>query len=227
MMTDPITASRAPAPSAAAPATPPAANRTADADFTTFLTLLTTQLRNQDPLKPVDSTEFVAQLASFSTVEQQTRTNELLEDLLAATGTAAALRDAASWIGLEVSAPGSGAFDGVTPVGFFVDPPASARSAEMTVYNDFGQPVARLAVPPDMQDVRWDGMDSTGTVAPVGIYHAEVSFALADETVVRPAQPYATVEEVRLIDGTPTLLLDSGGSVGVAVVGAVRESSAA
>ena len=47
-------------------------------DFTTFLKLLTAQLRNQDPLKPLDSTEFVAQLATFSSVEQQVKTNDTL-----------------------------------------------------------------------------------------------------------------------------------------------------
>ena len=51
----------------------------AAADFETFLSLLTTQLRNQDPLKPLDSTEFVAQLASFSAVEQQINTNAKLD----------------------------------------------------------------------------------------------------------------------------------------------------
>ena len=50
-------------------------------DFETFLSLLTAQLRNQDPLKPMESTEFVAQLASFSAVEQQVRTNDRLDEL--------------------------------------------------------------------------------------------------------------------------------------------------
>ncbi len=54
----------------------------AGTDFQTFLTLLTTQLRNQDPLKPMDSTQFVAQLASFSAVEQQVRTNEKLAEII-------------------------------------------------------------------------------------------------------------------------------------------------
>jgi flagellar basal-body rod modification protein FlgD len=51
------------------------------ADFQTFLQLLTTQLKNQDPLNPMESTEYATQLATFSGVEQQVRTNELLESL--------------------------------------------------------------------------------------------------------------------------------------------------
>ena len=54
-------------------------------DFDTFLQLLTTQLKNQDPSKPFDSTEFVGQLASFSAVEQQIATNSKLDALVAAT----------------------------------------------------------------------------------------------------------------------------------------------
>ena len=47
-------------------------------DFETFLTMLSVQMQNQDPLNPTDSTEFASQLAQFSTVEQQTLTNTLL-----------------------------------------------------------------------------------------------------------------------------------------------------
>ena len=52
-----------------------------DADFTMFLKLLTTQLKNQDPLNPTDSSQFAVQLATFSGVEQQTKTNTLLSSI--------------------------------------------------------------------------------------------------------------------------------------------------
>ena len=52
-------------------------------DFDDFLTLLTTQLQNQDPLEPMDSNEFTNQLVQFSQVEQQLATNDLLEDMRA------------------------------------------------------------------------------------------------------------------------------------------------
>jgi len=50
-------------------------------EFTTFLTLLTAQIRNQDPLAPLDSTQFVEQLATFSNLELQAKGNEVLEDI--------------------------------------------------------------------------------------------------------------------------------------------------
>lgn len=53
------------------------------ADYNTFLKLLVTQLQTQDPLNPTDNTEFIAQLASFSAVEQQTQTNGKLDKMLA------------------------------------------------------------------------------------------------------------------------------------------------
>ncbi|MDB2438719.1 hypothetical protein N9W89_08400 [Hellea sp.] len=50
-------------------------------EFSTFLTLLTAQIRNQDPLAPLDSTQFVEQLATFSNLELQAKGNEVLEDI--------------------------------------------------------------------------------------------------------------------------------------------------
>ena len=65
-------------------ATPPAAGDVpASADFDAFLSLLTAQVRHQDPLAPLDSTQFVEQLATFSSLEQQVTTNEHLEAIAA------------------------------------------------------------------------------------------------------------------------------------------------
>ena len=60
----------------------PAAASTPQAQLTQFLTLLTTQIQNQDPLEPMDSTGFVEQLATFSTLEQQVQSNETLSAIL-------------------------------------------------------------------------------------------------------------------------------------------------
>src|SRR5687768_7697082 len=71
-------------------------------NFDTFLTLLTTQLKNQDPLSPMDSTQFTQQLVQMTGVEQQLLTNDLLEKLVANTGSGVAT--AVSLIGKEVRA---------------------------------------------------------------------------------------------------------------------------
>lgn len=67
----------------------------ASLDYNTFLKLLLAQLKNQDPTKPMDSTEYMSQLASFSNVEQSIKTNSKLDSLL----TTQALSQAESLIG--------------------------------------------------------------------------------------------------------------------------------
>ena len=81
----------------------------ASADLESFLTLLTAQLRNQDPLSPLDSTEFIAQLASFSSVEQQIGTNSRLDQIVdqAVNGDIASF---ANWIGKN----GDGNLEGIS-----------------------------------------------------------------------------------------------------------------
>lgn len=65
-----------------APASAPKSNRASSVDYDSFLKLLVAQMNNQDPTKPMDSTEYVAQLANFSNVEQGIQTNEKLDSLL-------------------------------------------------------------------------------------------------------------------------------------------------
>src|SRR5262245_48791469 len=72
-------------------------------DFNNFLTLLTTQLKNQDPLSPMDSTEFTQQLVAFTGVEQQINTNTKLDQLIKL-DKAGLMTSAASYIGTEIEA---------------------------------------------------------------------------------------------------------------------------
>ena len=202
----------------------PAAEEGASApagDFQTFLTLLTTQMRNQDPLKPMESTEFVAQLASFSAVEQQIRANDRLDSILEALsgGMADGL---AAWIGKEVRAPGKVDFTGA-PVEVEVTPLAEADRAVLVVSNDFGQVVARRAVDPAAELVSWDGTDDRGTAAPHGRYGFQLeSHAGEDQLDTQDGRVLGTVTEVRLADGEPVLVLEGGAQVAVRDVTALR-----
>lgn len=191
------------------------------ADFQTFLTLLTTQLRNQDPLKPMESTEFVAQLASFSGVEQQIRTNDRLEHIFDALagGTSAGL---AAWIGREVRAPAQGAFAGV-PVDIEAAPLDEADRAVLVVKNDFGQVVARRAVDPADATLSWDGQDELGRSLPHGRYGFEIeSYKGEDLLGTAPGQVFATVSEMRIEDGAQILVLEGGARVALEEVTALR-----
>jgi flagellar basal-body rod modification protein FlgD len=196
---------------AAAPAT----------DFQTFLTLLTTQMRNQDPLKPVESTEFVSQLASFSAVEQQIRSNDRLESILDVLSGGAA-DGLAAWIGKEVRAPGKADFTG-EPVEVEVTPVPDTDRAVLVVTNDFGTVVARHAVDPATGLVAWDGSDDLGAPVAHGRYAFQLESYSGDDLVdTQDARVYGKVTEVRLTDGEPLLVLESGSQVSLDEVTALR-----
>lgn len=195
--------------------------RTAAADFQTFLTLLTTQLRNQDPMKPTELTEFVAQLASFSAVEQQVRTNDRLEAIYGALGGGASA-GLAAWIGREVRAPAQAGWSGV-PIQIEAAPLEGADSAALVVTDDFGKVVARRAVDPKDGTLTWDGADALGQALPYGLYSFAIESSRDGKTIgVEPGQVFAKVSEVRIEDGEQILVLDGGGRVGVDAVTAIR-----
>jgi hypothetical protein len=99
------------APTGQSPSTAETDQTVITADFQTFLQLLTTQLKNQDPLNPMESTEYATQLATFSGVEQQVRTNELLETLSNGYATLG-LGQLSGWIGMQATAEMPVAFSG-------------------------------------------------------------------------------------------------------------------
>lgn len=81
-----------------------AAATSSSADYDTFLKLLVTQLKNQDPTKPMDSTEYLSQLATFSGVEQSIQTNNKLDQLL----TSSAIEQANQLIGRTITSADGG-----------------------------------------------------------------------------------------------------------------------
>lgn len=202
-------------------ATTSEASKTAiNADFDTFLKLLTTQMQNQDPLQPMDSTEFVAQLASFSAVEQQIRTNDQLDSILGALSTGNAAM--AQWIGHQVQAPVSAAFDG-SPVEVGVTAADGATKTLLVVKNDFGTVVSTKEVDASSGMVTWDGTTSAGAMAADGQY----SFSLASydgDTLLSTdvGKVFTAVKEVRIVGGSPVLVVGDGSQVSVDDVSAVK-----
>jgi len=190
-------------------------------DFQTFLTLLTTQLRNQDPLKPMESTEFVAQLASFSGVEQQVRANDKLEAIYGALGGGASA-GLAAWIGREVRAPAKAGFSGV-PVEIETTPLEGADKAVLVVRNDFDQVVARRQIDPAASSIAWDGQDELGRSLPHGLYAFEIESYRENQLVeTTPGEVFARVSEVRIEGGEQVLVLEGGGRAALDSVTAIR-----
>jgi flagellar basal-body rod modification protein FlgD len=190
-------------------------------DFETFLTLLTTQMRNQDPLKPMDSTEFVSQLASFSSVEQQVRANDRLQSIfdVLSGGSPAGL---AEWIGRDVRVAAKADYEG-QPVEVALTPHEGADRGVLVVKNDFDQVVARVPVAGDAKTVSWDGRDSLGNQAANGRYGFSLESYLGDTLLGETAgKVFATVREVRVAEGSPMLVVGGGTEVPLSEVGGVR-----
>lgn len=195
--------------------------RDTTSDFETFLKLLTTQLKNQDPLKPLESTDFVAQLANFSGVEQQVRTNEALDDLKSLLGQNSA-SGLASWIGAEVRAVRSLSFDG-TPVDVFSQPASGADKAELVVLDSQQNELQRHQLPLQPGVYQWAGAGADGVPLANGIYSLKIeSFRNGDLAKRSDVPIYGQVREARLQDGATMLVLSDRSEVSTDAVDAIR-----
>ena len=200
---------------------------TAASDFNNFLMLLTAQMRNQDPLAPLDSTQFVEQLASFSSVEQQIETNTKLESIASMLG-GSNLEAATPWIGKTVELPsGAARFDGV-PLSFEIPEDDRGLSREAVVTNSRGEVVFKKALNSGETEFSWNGERSDGGVATNGDYRVAIDYIDGD-AIVDSKEPTAvtSVTEARLIDGGVKLVLANGAIVDPDAITAVRASAGA
>jgi flagellar basal-body rod modification protein FlgD len=142
-----------------------------------FLQLLVTQLQNQDPLQPMDNTEFVAQLAQFSSLEQLTSVNDQLSSVQLGLISSSNLQ-AAGLVGKEVTSRGDQfSYDGTggTDLGFELS--GEATGGEIRIYDEFGGLVRTIdlgAQPAGTVSVNWDGRTDSGTSAGAGRYRMEI-----------------------------------------------------
>lgn len=178
-------------------------------DFETFLKMLTVQMENQDPLNPMQSSDFAVQLATFSAVEQQVQTNQLLENFLSAQGVGG-LGELSGWVGKEARAQVATKFDG-PPIPVYADIPDTADQATVVVRDDTGSVVSRFAISPSDTEIEWNGKDAGGATAAEGFYSFSIELASGGTPMTPiPAEVYARVTEVRLEGGTPVLGFESG-----------------
>lgn len=191
-------------------------------DFETFLLMLTTQAENQDPLEPIDSSEYAAQLAQFSMVEQQVLTNENLSALAAQLNLQNAA-NLATWVGMEVRAETTARFDG-TPVTIVPKFEPGAESAYLVVRNAQDEEVARKPIEVSSTPIEWDGTDNAGSVLPDGDYRLVVdSYSNDQVTGTLQAEVYARVTEAQISGSNVQLVLSNGKSVPSSTVSAIRE----
>lgn len=155
-------------------------------DFSDFLTLLTTQLQNQDPTDPLDTNQFTEQLVQFSQVEQQINTNQKLDDLVALQLNSA-ITNALGYVGLDVSYISAEIpFDGQTaaPIRYSLD--TDALVANINIFDEsrnlvFSGPAETTA---GVHDFQWDGTDLLGQPVPEGTYLVSVDAADTNENPV-------------------------------------------
>lgn len=200
-------------------ARPTGASGTPRSDYQTFLTMLTVQMQNQDPLNPTQASDFAVQLATFSNVEQQTYTNQLLSALLGQTG----LADLGSWVGMEARLFSGAWFDGGT-VNLSIDPALGADQATLVVRDSTAEIVDSIALHPDAQAYTWDGRTGAGTTLDEGLYTFElVSSANGTEIDTQPVAAYLPILEARHQGGSTLLVLPGGLLVDSAHVSGLRQ----
>ena len=180
-------------------------------NFDTFLTLLTTQLRNQSPLDPLDTNQFTQQLVQFTGVEQSVKQNDNLEKLIRLSA-ANAITNVVGFLGGEVTLNGSTAVlkDGSAIWNYEIE--GSADNATFTVRNSNGVPVFTTSGPAatGRNSFVWNGQTDTGATAPDGEYTLSITAVDDNGTALN-----VSTEIVGVVDGVnfkgeePLLLIGS------------------
>ncbi|WP_054303123.1 flagellar hook capping FlgD N-terminal domain-containing protein [Gemmobacter sp. LW-1] len=192
-------------------------------DFDTFLKMLTTQMKNQDPLNPIDSGDYAVQLATFSGVEQQTRTNQLLETMQAQFGLLG-MAQMSGWVGHEARAEMPMQVAAGAAVSLAPNPARGADRVVLVVTDADGTVVNRVDLAPDTTELDWTPVDVEGAPLPDGTYDVSLE-NYQGETRLEPSpvEVYGRILEVR--GGTEGLMLmmAGGAEIPVSAVTALRE----
>jgi len=201
-----------------------AVSATVQSEYNTFLTLLTTELQNQDPTSPLDTNQFTSQLVAFSALEQNLQTNSLLQQLVTSQSQGQ-VNGALGYLGHTVQATG----DSFTLDGTSSDTPtlayslaSTANTAVMNVVNSSGVTVRQMTVDTSAgaHSETFDGNNASGEQLPAGTYTFQVQATDSTGTAV-VATTYET-GEVTGIDTTNGVVNLHLGSVTVPAANVVQ-----
>ncbi len=190
-----------------------AAQKTLGSNFDTFLTLLTTQLQNQDPLSPMDSSQFTQQLVQFSSVEQQINANKNLETLISLTQSRSNA-DAVSYLGKTVTTTdGSAALqNGKADWTYALDQDAISNALMVSDANGRLVYTTAGATGSGAHDFTWNGTDLSGNPLPDGAYALTVHALLGNgNAVTNTVKSQGQVSEVDLSGTEPLLMIGAMG----------------
>ncbi len=175
-------------------------------NFDQFLTLLTAQLKNQDPTSPMDTNQFTSQLVQFASVEQQMKQNETLTNLVSNTNNTNAI-GALNFVGHYVTASGTKTTLASGSADWILDAPR-AGTAAISISDSNGNKVysTSKALSGGTQSFHWDGKNAAGITLPDGQYSLSVDGKAIDQSAITVStEIYGKVDGVDLSGTTPAL----------------------
>jgi flagellar basal-body rod modification protein FlgD len=179
-------------------------------NFQTFLTLLTTQLQNQNPLDPLDTNQFTQQLVQFASVEQQLKTNDQLTTLVSLQQTAQSTQ-ALTFVGKTAVVDGSTAALSKSSATWDLNVPTNSK-VNLTITSSTGQTVFTGSYQVNAgnnQPFTWDGKGNDGTQWPDGQYKLTATAAdSAGNSVAVSTQIQGVVNSVDLTQSPPLLSIN-------------------
>ena len=182
-------------------------------NYDTFLVLLTAQLQNQDPLAPMDSTQFTQQLVQFSQVEQQIRTNEQLTGLVGQYQAASA-GAALSYLGKDAIIEADETYLAGGEANWAYRLPDTATSMTVTIKDASGRTVYETTTVPRSAGEHlftWDGERTDGETAPDGVYTIHIEALNADGNEITPSvNVRERIMGVDFSGQTPVVITPSG-----------------
>jgi flagellar basal-body rod modification protein FlgD len=197
--------------SSASSTTSSSASKEIAGNFQDFLLLLTTQLKNQSPLDPLDTNQFTQQLVQFAGVEQQLKSNDTLGSILTAMQSTST-STAASYIGMKVTADGSAANLSAGAASWTVTAAKDTKTATVTIMNSDGAVVATKSASfkAGSQLLSWDGKDASGSTLPDGEYKISVkALDASGQGVVVSTELSGIVSAVDVSGGSPVFTVGS------------------
>jgi flagellar basal-body rod modification protein FlgD len=200
-----------PTSAAATSATTPDAMKQLSGNFSTFLTLLTSQLKNQDPTSPMDSNTFTQQLVMYSQVEQQIDTNSNLKTLIGQ-GTSNAAAVTTGYLGKKVSITNGNASLTGGAANWTYNLGAAAATNQVSITDSNGKLVYTGAgeTTAGNHTFSWNGKDNNGNQLADGAYTLNVAATgAAGGTVTSSVASAGVVSQIDMTGSTPKLVIGS------------------